>query len=52
MRAVFNDLVIADSDDTVVAEGIHDVPPDAVSWVLLVDSAETSVCPWKASARY
>jgi uncharacterized protein (DUF427 family) len=52
MRAVLNDVVIAESDDTVVVEGNQYFPPDAVNWELLVDSAHTSVCPWKGSARY
>lgn len=52
MRAVLNDVVVAESDDTVVVEGNHYLPPDAVNWELLADSSHTSVCPWKGSARY
>jgi uncharacterized protein (DUF427 family) len=52
MRAVWNDTVIADSDDTVVVEGNHYFPPDSVRWDLLVATDHSSVCPWKGTARY
>lgn len=52
MRAVFNGVVIAESDDTVVVEGNHYFPPDAVNWELMVDSPQTSLCVWKGLAHY
>ena len=50
--ATWNGKVIADSDDTVVVEGNHYFPPDAVRPEYLKDSAHTSVCPWKGTASY
>jgi uncharacterized protein (DUF427 family) len=44
--------VIAHSDDTVVVEGNHYFPLDAVTDGVLVYSAHTSVCVWKGTASY
>lgn len=52
MRALLGTTVIASSDDTVVVEGNHYFPPEAVRWEHLTESAQTSVCPWKGTARY
>jgi len=52
MRAVLGSTVIASSDDTVVVEGNHYFPPEAVRWELLTESSRSSVCPWKGTARY
>ncbi len=51
-RAIWNDVVIAESDRTVVIEGNHYFPPEAVKKDLLVPSETTSVCPWKGTASY
>ena len=50
--ASWNGTVIAESDDTVVVEGNHYFPRDAVKDEVLVDSSHTSVCPWKGTASY
>ena len=50
--ASWNGTVLAESDDTVVVEGNHYFPRDAVRDDVLVDSATTSVCPWKGTASY
>ncbi len=50
--ASWNGTVIAESDDTVVVEGNHYFPREAVKDGVLVDSARTSVCPWKGTASY
>lgn len=52
VQARWNGAVIADSDDTVVVEGNHYFPRDAVDAGVLSDSATTSVCPWKGRAHY
>ena len=52
MQAVWNGQVIAESDDTVVVEGNHYFPRDAVAAGVLRDSSTTSVCPWKGTASY
>lgn len=50
--ATWNGSVIAHSDDTVVVEGNHYFPLDAVAPGVLEDSDHTSVCPWKGTANY
>lgn len=52
MQAVWNDAVIAESDDTVVVEGNHYFPLAAVKPGVLEPSSRHSVCPWKGVASY
>ncbi|KPF80138.1 hypothetical protein IP78_07580 [Brevundimonas sp. AAP58] len=51
-KALWNGAVIADSDDTVVVEGNHYFPRDAVDPAVLRPSSTTTVCPWKGTASY
>jgi uncharacterized protein (DUF427 family) len=50
--ARWNGAVIARSDDTVVVEGNHYFPPEAVDQTLLRPSATRTTCPWKGVASY
>ena len=50
--ARWNGTVIAKSDDTVVVEGNHYFPRDAVLDEYLEPSDTTTVCPWKGTAEY
>jgi uncharacterized protein (DUF427 family) len=52
MKAIWNDTVLADSDATVVVEGNHYFPRDAILCEYFEESAHTSVCGWKGSANY
>ena len=52
MKAVWNGRTIAESEDTVVVEGNHYFPADAVQRKYLVDSSKTTVCAWKGTASY
>ncbi len=52
MRAVWNDRVIAESDDTVEVEGNQYFPPDSVHREYLSESDTTTICPWKGTAAY
>jgi uncharacterized protein (DUF427 family) len=51
-KAIWNGAVIADSDDTVVVEGNHYFPSDAVDPAVLRPSSTATVCPWKGTASY
>ena len=51
-RAVWNGQVVAESDRTVLVEGNHYFPPDAVNSEFLEPSATSSVCGWKGTASY
>lgn len=52
MRAVWNGKVLAESDETVVVEGNHYFPADAVDRSLFVESETHTTCPWKGLASY
>lgn len=52
MVARWHGAEIARSADTVVVEGNHYFPREAVDPARLEDSATTSVCPWKGTAHY
>jgi uncharacterized protein (DUF427 family) len=51
-KAIWNDEVIADSDDTVVVEGNHYFPLASIREDVLVPSDTHTVCPWKGKASY
>ncbi len=51
-RAVLDGVVLADSDDVRVVEGIAYFPTDSVDMEYLADSPTTSRCFWKGKARY
>ncbi len=52
MRAIWNETVLAESDDTVVVEGNHYFPESALKRDLFSETPTTSVCPWKGTASY
>ena len=52
MKAIWNDTVLAESDDTVVVEGNHYFPADAINKEHFTETSHTSVCPWKGTASY
>ncbi|MDH3710626.1 MAG: DUF427 domain-containing protein [Cyclobacteriaceae bacterium] len=52
MKAIWNDQVLAESDQTIVIEGNHYFPPDSVKWEFFEKSDTHSVCPWKGQASY
>ncbi len=52
MKAIWNDQVIAESDDTVVVEGNHYFPADSINKEFFKESDTHSVCPWKGQANY
>ena len=52
MKAVWNNAVLAESDATVVVEGNHYFPEDAVNREYFQDSDTHTTCPWKGEASY
>ena len=52
MKAIWNNTVIAESDDTVVVEGNHYFPSGSVNSANLQPSATHTHCPWKGEASY
>jgi uncharacterized protein (DUF427 family) len=51
-RAIWNGAIIAESDATVVIEGNHYFPPEAVKREHLSATASHTVCGWKGTASY
>ncbi len=52
MKAIWNDEVIAESNETVVVEGNHYFPLSSVSEGFLKSSDTVYECPWKGTANY
>jgi uncharacterized protein (DUF427 family) len=51
-RAVWNGVVIAESDKTVVVEGNHYFPVEAVKMEYFQTTETHTTCPWKGIASY
>ena len=52
MKAIWNNQVIAESDNTVVVERNHYFPPQSVRSEYLQPSNTQTTCPWKGLASY
>jgi uncharacterized protein (DUF427 family) len=51
-KAIWNDEIIAESDDTVIVEGNHYFPRSSLREDVLRPSDTHSICPWKGTASY
>ena len=52
MKATWNGVVLAESDDTIIVEGNHYFPLEAVNHDFFVESDTHTRCPWKGLAGY
>jgi uncharacterized protein (DUF427 family) len=52
MKAIWNNQVIAESNQTIVIEGNHYFPPDSVQKEFFKPSDTHTICPWKGTASY
>jgi len=52
MKANWNNVDIAESDKTVVVEGNHYFPPEAINKDYFQKSSTHTTCPWKGEASY
>lgn len=52
MKATWNGAVLAKSDQTVVVEGSHYFPREAVNWQYLQENQHQTTCFWKGTAGY
>jgi uncharacterized protein (DUF427 family) len=52
MKAIWNNAVLADSDETTVVEGNHYFPESTVNKFYLKSSGTHSTCLWKGQASY
>ena len=52
MKAIWNNQIIAESNDTIIVENNHYFPLESVSKQYLKPSATHTTCPWKGLASY
>lgn len=52
MKARWHEVILAESEGTVVVEGNHYFPPQSVVREYFRESATRSLCPWKGKAHY
>jgi uncharacterized protein (DUF427 family) len=52
MKAVWNNTVLAESDETRIVEGNHYFPPGAIYQQFFRSSETHTVCGWKGTASY
>jgi uncharacterized protein (DUF427 family) len=52
MKAIWNGVTVAESDDTVVVEGNHYFPASSLRQDLLLSSNTRTMCSWKGEAKY
>lgn len=51
-KAVWNGIVLAESDDTEIVEGNVYFPADSIHMEFLVKSKTPYTCPWKGECQY
>ena len=51
-KAIWEDAVLADSNQTVELEGNQYFPPEAIKPEYFKPSSSHTVCPWKGTASY
>lgn len=51
-KAVWNGVVLAESDQTILIEGNHYFPPHSIHRKFFKKSSTQSLCPWKGVASY
>lgn len=52
MKAIWNNKIIAESNQTIVIENNHYFPPESINQEFFTPSETHSVCPWKGEASY
>ena len=52
MKAIWNNQVIVESDETIVVEGNHYFPPASIKKEFFSTNDIHSTCPWKGEASY
>lgn len=52
MKAIWNNIVMAESDDTVMVEGNHYFPQSALKREYITFSKHKTTCSWKGQASY
>ncbi len=51
-KAIWNGVVLAESDETIMVEGNHYFPPDSINPAYFNESNHHTRCHWKGLASY
>ena len=52
MKAIWNGIVLAESNETVLVEGTHYFPPATIRSEFFKPSTTHTICGWKGTASY
>jgi len=52
MKAIWNNTIIAESDNTEIVEGNHYFPEESIKKEYFKSSETNTICPWKGTASY
>ena len=52
IQAIWNGVVLAQSEHTEIVQGNHYFPPEAINRAFFRDSDRHTTCPWKGVASY
>ncbi len=52
MKAIWNNQILAESDETIVVENNHYFPVSSLDMAYFLSSDTTTHCPWKGDASY
>jgi uncharacterized protein (DUF427 family) len=52
MKAIWNNQVLAESDETLVIEGNHYFPPNSLQREFFAPAEKKTMCSWKGEASY
>ncbi len=52
MKAIWDNQVIAESNETIVVENNHYFPADSIDKSFFSSSGTKTMCPWKGTASY
>lgn len=52
MKAIWKDILLAESNDTIVVEGNHYFPADSLNKEFFKETNTHTNCPWKGIASY
>lgn len=52
VKAIWNGVVLAESDNTQIVEGNHYFPPETIKREYFRENSSHTICPWKGEASY
>ena len=52
MKAIWNNVILAESEDTLVVENNHYFPEESINREYFKPSETHTTCPWKGEASY